>query len=91
MLDIAKIRGISFDLDDTLWPIWPTIERAEKALLDWLGAHAPMAAALFANPGALRTYQWVTRRDAATTFFNGTADQTVPYSEATATASLTPG
>ncbi|MDB5946938.1 MAG: family hydrolase [Ramlibacter sp.] len=54
MLDIAKIRAISFDLDDTLWPIWPTIERAEKALLDWLGSYAPMAAALFANPGALR-------------------------------------
>jgi HAD superfamily hydrolase (TIGR01509 family) len=54
MLDIAKVKAISFDLDDTLWPIWPTIERAEKALLEWLGFHAPMAAALFANPGALR-------------------------------------
>ena len=54
MLDVAKIKAISFDLDDTLWPIWPTIERAEKALYDWLGFHAPMAAAMFANPGALR-------------------------------------
>ena len=54
MLDVAKIKAISFDLDDTLWPIWPTIERAEKALHDWLGFHAPMAAAMFANPGALR-------------------------------------
>ena len=54
MLDIAKVKAISFDLDDTLWPIWPTIERAEQALLDWLGSYAPMAAALFANPGALR-------------------------------------
>ena len=54
MLDVAKIKAISFDLDDTLWPIWPTIERAEKALQDWLGFHAPMAAAMFASPGALR-------------------------------------
>ena len=54
MLDISKIRAISFDLDDTLWPIWPVIERAEKALLDWLSEHAPMTAALFASPTALR-------------------------------------
>ena len=52
MLDIKKIRAITLDLDDTLWPIWPTIERAEKALEDWLGQHAPMTAALFANPTA---------------------------------------
>jgi HAD superfamily hydrolase (TIGR01549 family) len=54
MLDIARIKGISLDLDDTLWPIWPTIERAEKVLHDWLVQHAPMAAALFSSPAALR-------------------------------------
>ena len=54
MLDVAKIRAISFDLDDTLWPIWPTIEKAEKALHDWLAENAPMAAAMFASPSALR-------------------------------------
>lgn len=54
MLDIARIKAISLDLDDTLWPIWPTIERAEKVLHEWLVAHAPMAAALFSNPSALR-------------------------------------
>jgi FMN hydrolase / 5-amino-6-(5-phospho-D-ribitylamino)uracil phosphatase len=54
MLDISRIRAISFDLDDTLWPIWPVIERAEKALLAWLSEHAPMTAALFASPSALR-------------------------------------
>jgi len=54
MLDPLKIKAISFDLDDTLWPIWPTIERAEKALHDWLTVHAPMTAALFSNPAALR-------------------------------------
>ncbi len=54
MLDAAKIKAIALDLDDTLWPIWPTIERAEKALHDWLTVHAPMTAALFSCPAALR-------------------------------------
>ena len=54
MLDISKIKAISIDLDDTLWPIWPTIERAERVLHDWLTGHAPMAAALFSSPTALR-------------------------------------
>jgi putative hydrolase of the HAD superfamily len=54
MLDIARIKAISLDLDDTLWPIWPTIERAEKVLHEWLVENAPMAAALFSSPLALR-------------------------------------
>ena len=54
MLNIARVKAISLDLDDTLWPIWPTIERAEKVLHDWLVDHAPMAAALFSSPSALR-------------------------------------
>ena len=54
MLDTGKIKAVALDLDDTLWPIWPTIERAEKALHDWLSDHAPMTAALFSSPGALR-------------------------------------
>ena len=54
MLDTGKIRAITIDLDDTLWPIWPTIERAEKALHDWLTDRAPMTSALFSNPAALR-------------------------------------
>ena len=50
MLQISKIRAITLDLDDTLWPIWPTIERAERALGHWLGQRAPAAAALVADP-----------------------------------------
>lgn len=53
MLDVKKIRAISLDLDDTLWPIWPTIERAEKALHDWLQTHAPGAAALFGGASVM--------------------------------------
>lgn len=54
MLDPGRIRAVTLDLDDTLWPIWPTIERAEQALHDWLTHHAPMTAALFSSPSALR-------------------------------------
>lgn len=41
MLDSSRIHAITLDLDDTLWPVWPTIERAERALRQWLGDHAP--------------------------------------------------
>ena len=53
-LDPGRVRAISIDLDDTLWPIWPTIERAEAALHEWLSVHAPATAAWSAAPGALR-------------------------------------
>ena len=44
---MTTIRAISFDLDDTLWPIWPVIERAEAALHAYLDAHCPRTAAAF--------------------------------------------
>ena len=50
MLDIPKIKAIGLDLDDTLWPIWPTIERAEQQLQAWLLEHAPVSAAVFSDP-----------------------------------------
>ena len=50
MLELARIRAITLDLDDTLWPIWPAIARAETVLLDWLRQHAPAAAVLSAQP-----------------------------------------
>ena len=54
MLNLQRIRAVSLDLDDTLWPIWPTIERAEQVLHVWLAIHAPRTAALFSSPEALR-------------------------------------
>ena len=50
MLDISRIQAITLDLDDTLWPIWPTIAKAETRLQEWLLQRAPATAALFANP-----------------------------------------
>ena len=46
-----KIRAISLDLDDTLWPIQPIMVNAERVLRDWLLANAPRTAALSAVPG----------------------------------------
>jgi putative hydrolase of the HAD superfamily len=52
MLDISAVRAICLDLDDTLWPVWPTIARAELALQGWLTPRAPGAAALVADSQA---------------------------------------
>lgn len=41
----APIRAVLFDLDDTLWPILPTLIAAEKLLHEWLQQHAPSVAA----------------------------------------------
>ncbi len=41
---MAGIRVLSFDLDDTLWPVGPVIAAAEDALLDWLRSRYPAAA-----------------------------------------------
>ena len=68
MLNQRKVRAISLDLDDTLWPIWPTIERAEGALHAWLAQHAPATAIQYATPEALReirTHMVQTRPDLA--------------------------
>lgn len=39
------IRAISLDLDDTLWPIGPVIERVERSVDEWLRTHCPEVAA----------------------------------------------
>ena len=54
-LDLSRIRAITLDLDDTLWPVWPTIARAEAQLQAWLAEHAPATHALAAQPGLVRS------------------------------------
>jgi putative hydrolase of the HAD superfamily len=53
-LDLSRIRAITLDLDDTLWPVWPTIARAEVALQTWFCTHAPATGALCADASVLR-------------------------------------
>ena len=50
----SSIQAITLDLDDTLWPVWPTIKKAEAALHDWLKTHAPSTAALLETPETMR-------------------------------------
>lgn len=63
MLDLTPIRAISLDLDDTLWPVWPTIARAEEALHTWLAQHAPAAAALGQDREVLRQIRQQVQQD----------------------------
>ncbi|MCX7270365.1 MAG: hypothetical protein NT095_07735, partial [Burkholderiales bacterium] len=43
---ISHIQAITLDLDDTLWPVAPTIAGAEQDLLEWLCVHSPQTADL---------------------------------------------
>ncbi|UUX95901.1 HAD family hydrolase [Aquabacterium sp. J223] len=45
MIDWARVRAVTLDLDDTLWPVMPPLRRAEAALWAWLAEHAPRTAA----------------------------------------------
>ena len=62
-LDIKRISAISLDLDDTLWPIWPTIERAETVLQQWLLREAPKTVSLLLTPGVLRELREATAKE----------------------------
>ena len=53
-LDVGRIQAITIDLDDTLWPVWPTITRAEEALAEWLKENAPATARAFPDSRSLR-------------------------------------
>lgn len=46
-----QIRAVSLDLDDTLWPIAPIVQRAERRLHDWLLQHCPPVAAAYPIDG----------------------------------------
>jgi HAD superfamily hydrolase (TIGR01549 family) len=62
-LDVKRISAITLDLDDTLWPIWPTIERAEAVLQEWLLREAPKTASLLLTPGILRELREATEKE----------------------------
>jgi FMN hydrolase / 5-amino-6-(5-phospho-D-ribitylamino)uracil phosphatase len=41
----VKVRAICFDLDNTLWDVWPVIMRAEQAMYDFLAQRYPRVVA----------------------------------------------
>jgi HAD superfamily hydrolase (TIGR01549 family) len=49
---LHQVTAITLDLDDTLWPVRPTLIAAEKVLADWLRMHAP-ATSQGMGPGAM--------------------------------------
>ncbi len=49
MTPYSEIRAITLDLDDTLWPVLPTLIGAENTLNEWLATHSPKTAELLAT------------------------------------------
>ena len=47
------IKSISFDLDDTLWPLMPNIIKAEEATNKWIKENFPGTAALLGKQEAI--------------------------------------
>ena len=50
---LQQVTVVTLDLDDTLWPVRPTLIAAEKVLADWLHAHAPATAQGMPPPAML--------------------------------------
>jgi FMN hydrolase / 5-amino-6-(5-phospho-D-ribitylamino)uracil phosphatase len=48
----VRIRAITLDLDDTLWPFGPVAARIDAALGTWMAEHAPRTAAAFDRDAA---------------------------------------
>ena len=48
-----QLQAITLDLDDTLWPMAPTLRRAEALMQDWLRQHAPATVAAHDKPAWL--------------------------------------
>ncbi len=57
-----NFRALTLDLDDTLWPVWPAIARAEETLHCWLAEHAPRTAERY-PPAAMRLLRDQVARD----------------------------
>jgi putative hydrolase of the HAD superfamily len=57
-----KLQALTLDRDDTLWPVWPCIRRAEALLRDWLVQQAPATAAAH-DPVAMRAIREAVLRD----------------------------
>ena len=45
------IKAVTFDLDDTFWPVWPAIGRAEQVMAAWLEENAPRVLEKFGLEG----------------------------------------
>ena len=48
-MNSSPIKAVLFDLDDTLWPLLPTLVKAEAVLYEWLTLHIPGVVHHFSN------------------------------------------
>lgn len=65
-----RLRAVTLDLDDTLWPVWPALERADQAIDAYLQRHHPEVARAWPIDAmrALRAQVAVDRLDLAHDF-----------------------
>ena len=52
-MSLTEIRLVTFDLDETLWPLLPTLTNADRASSEWLTARVPEYGE-FLTSGAIR-------------------------------------
>jgi putative hydrolase of the HAD superfamily len=52
-MTLALVTALTLDLDDTLWPVRPALDAAERVLAEWLRAHAPATARGLGEGGML--------------------------------------
>ncbi len=52
-MPMARIRLITFDLDNTLWNVYPVIAGAERKMAQWLEQRVPEVMALYRDGGAV--------------------------------------
>jgi len=66
----VSIRAVTLDLDDTLWPVLPALEQADRAVDDYLREHWPEVARAWPVPAMreLRAQVAATRPDLAHDF-----------------------
>tara|TARA_B110000014_G_scaffold254061_1_gene234201 strand:- start:196 stop:891 length:696 start_codon:yes stop_codon:yes gene_type:complete len=57
------IKSISFDLDDTLWPLMPNIMKAEETTNEWIKENFPGTAALLGKQDAIEIRDKLIKED----------------------------
>jgi HAD superfamily hydrolase (TIGR01509 family) len=62
-VDLSRIRLLTFDLDNTLWDVWPVIDRAHKAFLNWVDQTHPMLANSFYTEAVTTARQQLLQAD----------------------------
>ncbi len=56
-MSLKDVAALTLDLDDTLWDFDAAVRGAETALYRWLLQHAPLTAAVLAEPASLRHFR----------------------------------